>query len=270
MSGENTETRRYLLEISFDGTVYAGWQIQPNGVTIQQTLETTLTRLYGGNPIRVQGSSRTDAGVHALGFTACYTKPADIYIPEAKVKKALNQMLPDTILIRNVTQVEDDFHPRYAARAKAYTYVINRGEITPFNSRWNWQVYNCNKLPELRKALDHLVGTHDFSAFTVNRKDIDDPVRTIHRIDIDEFGDLLCISVIGNGFLYKMVRGIIGAAATVGYGKNPPEKMQAILDSQNRCEGEETAPPHGLFLIKVFFEENEWQNFKLVQPPFYF
>ncbi len=269
MSARDTEPRRYLLEVSFDGTNYAGWQIQPNGVTVQQVLQNTLTRLYAGNPVNVQGSSRTDAGVHALGFAVCFTAPPGIIIQDEKIMKALNSLLPRDIKIRSIRRVADDFHPRYGARGKAYTYVINRGDITPFNGDWSWQVQISNKRAEIRQALDYLAGTHDFSAFTVNRKDIIDPVRTIHRIDIDEFGNLLCITVIGNGFLYKMVRGIIGATVSVLRGKITPERIKDILESCDRTKGEETAPPHGLFLVKVFYKENEWRDFKLTQPPFH-
>ncbi len=259
----------WFMELAYDGTDYAGWQIQPNGLTIQQVLEEKLAIIYANQIIRTDSSGRTDAGVHALGQTVTFSAPGRPIVQDWKLYKALNRMLPQTIRIREVKEVDGEFHARFSAVGKAYTYVINRGIPNPFTDRWSWNIPEFTALHELHKATDCLCGEHDFSSFTVDRKEIDDAVRTIYRIDIHEFGDLVCMTFVGDGFLYKMIRSLMGTLAFVGTGKVKPAEVKEILESRKRTSAYDTAPAQGLFLMKVFYDEKSMKKFKLEKPPFW-
>jgi len=264
---ENTISRHVFMEIAYDGTDYHGWQFQPNAPSVQEKLQQVMTDLYGRQPITVHGSSRTDSGVHALGFAAHTTLPESPYIPFENLFKALNRRLPDSIKIRRLQVINDDFHARFDALGKAYTYVLNLGEKTPFLARYSWHLPQCTRLDAMRESLDILTGTHDFTSFAAEAERYDDPVRTIYRIDTQQFGQLLCITFVGNGFLYKMIRSIMGAITAVGMGKLSPEDIARILVSRQRTAHVETCPPQGLFLMKVFYDQVALQSFQLEKPP---
>jgi tRNA pseudouridine38-40 synthase len=265
---KDTVTRRFKMELSFDGTDFQGWQIQPDQPSIQQILQEKLSGLFGNFPVKLTGSSRTDAGVHAQGFAASFSAPESPYIPDEKLKTALNNMLPDSIHIKNIEQTDKEFHARYSALAKAYTYAINLGEETPFSSRWTWKWDKCNT-EALKAGAAHLVGKHDFAAYAVKSSQREDTVRIIYRIDVQQFNNILCLTFIGNGFLYKMIRSIMGTLASVAREKLPPKTVKDILESKDRSCGEPTSPPTGLFLMKVFYKDKEWEDFKINTPPFY-
>ena len=260
---------RLLLEISYDGGGYGGWQIQPNSPSVQQVLQEKLTKLFGGLPIHLIGASRTDAGVHAIGFAASFLTPDRPVIPPERLMTALNRQLPPAIRIRSLRPVPLDFHTRYDALGKAYTYVFNRGLDTPFAGRYSWRVRPGQDLDAMRECCAVLTGTHDFSSFVAERKNIDDAVRTIYSIDIQDFGQYRCVTFVGNGFLYKMVRCLIGTVEAVGRGKITPRDVARILEARDRTQAPETAPPWGLFLMKVFFDEAEIGAFRLEQVPFF-
>ncbi|OGV47698.1 MAG: tRNA pseudouridine(38-40) synthase TruA [Lentisphaerae bacterium GWF2_52_8] len=266
---ERSEAQQFRLDFCFDGTAYQGWQSQPHGLTVQDILQQRMSTLFGGVPIRLQGSSRTDSGVHALHFVASFLAPPSPYIPDWKIKKALNRLLPPDIRILEAAPAAADFNARFSALGKAYTYVINTGTESPFAGRWSWQLTQCAELDAMREALRQLEGTRDFSSFTVDRKEIGSAVRTIHRASLDQFGPFLCLSFIGDGFLYKMVRGMAATIAAVGLGRKSPSEIPLILAAQDRCKAEPTAPAQGLFLMKVFYEGDSWQDFKLEKLPFY-
>ncbi len=262
--------RTVKFEISYDGTAYHGWQRQPNGITVQQTLEERLSKLFGGVPIRVQGSSRTDAGVHALGLVASCRLPEHPFIPIWKIQKALNRLLPSDIRIRTIEEMPDSFNARFSAHAKSYVYVVNTGDINPFTCRYSWYLDDMvGHMDELKTAIGFLQGEHDFSTFTVDRGKIDDPVRHILKTDIVTFGPLVCFHFIGTGFLYKMVRSMAGALVFVGRGKLPPEAIREMLDARDRQKCKDTAPACGLFLKKVFYEPGLWQQDVIDKPPFW-
>lgn len=269
-SGETRPLKLFRMDLSFDGSDFQGWQIQKDAPTVQGLIQKRLSQLFGNYPIKLTGSSRTDAGVHAIGFVSSFFAPDSPYIPDWKVKDALNHLLPQSIRVKNVSYAPEGFHARYSALAKSYTYVINRGdEQSPFAAKWSWKLRNVEKLDELRKALDVITGTHDFSSFAVGRNEIDDPVRTIYRTDIDEFGDFLCLTFTGNGFLYKMVRSLVGSMAKVATSRLTADAVKKVLQCKDRSAAEPTCPPHGLFLMKVYYEENEWESFKLEKLPFH-
>lgn len=260
--------KRLAMEISFDGTAYQGWQVQPDNPTVQAVVANRLERLYKA-PITLHGSGRTDAGVHALGMLASFTPPPPPRVPDKQVTQALNRLLPNDIAVNWARPVADDFHARFSSRGKAYTYIIaRRQKCNPFTDRWVWRQPLWLDLDALRAAADFLVGKHDFSSFAVSGGKINNAVRTIHRIDIDEFGQYLCLSFVGDGFLYKMIRSIVGSLAPVADGRQTPDFIAHAMAAKSRSEAGETAPPTGLFLMKVFLEENEWRNFKLDAPPF--
>ncbi len=260
---------KLLLEISFDGTDYSGWQYQPHCISVQEVLQTRLTKLFAGLPVHLVGSSRTDAGVHACGSAASFAIPGRPYIPVAQLQKALNRLLPLAIRIRNITEVPLGFSARFDAKGKAYTYVLNTGVEHPFTGRYSWHLRRHIDIEKIKQAAPHLVGSHDFSSFVVERSKIDDAVRTIYRIDVQEFGQYHCLTFVGNGFLYKMIRCLTGALEAVGAGKIQPDDIKTILEAKQRIEAPETAPPHGLFLMKVFYDEEMMHQYRLKQLPFY-
>ena len=261
---------RVLLEISYDGSEYGGWQIQPNRLAVQEDMQNKLTKLYGGQFIHLIGASRTDAGVHAIGFAASFLTPVRPVIPLDKLQTALNRQLPPAIRIRSVREVPLDFHTRYDAIGKAYTYVINMGLETPFSARYSMlSAYNKLDAEKMRKAASYLVGTHDYSSFVAERKNIDDAVRTIYDVRVQDFGNFRCITFIGNGFLYKMVRNLVGTIYAAGNGTIQPEEAGTILKACDRTIAPDTAPAHGLFLMKVFFEPDDPRSFELKQVPFF-
>ena len=264
-----TPQGRFLLEIIYDGSGYSGWQIQPHRVAVQEVMQKTLTRLYGGTSIHLIGSSRTDAGVHALGFAASYLYPDFPRIPAEKVMAALNRLMPSDIRIASIREVPMEFHTRYDALGKAYTYVLNLGADSPFTARYSWRPGRPLDPEKIKEGAKHLVGTYDFSSFVVERSLIDDAVRTIYRIDVQQFGQYLCVTFVGNGFLYKMIRCLMGTLEAVGAGKILPEKVAVIRDAKDRTKAPETAPPHGLFLDKVFFDPAERESFRLTGVPFF-
>jgi len=261
--------KRLLMEISFDGQSYGGWQIQPDNLTVQELIQDTLVKLYDGKEIKLVGSSRTDAGVHAIAFAASFIAPAKPFIPLDKLKIALNGLLKKPISIRSITEVPMDFHVRFGAVGKAYTYVINIGEESPFSAHYSWTARWKLDINKMQEASKHLIGTHDFSSFVVNREDIDNAVRTIYDIDFQLFGSYLCITFVGNGFLYKMIRCLIGTLEAVGSGAISAEKVKKILEAKDRSKAPQTCPPHGLFLMKVFYDEAEIKKFKLKDVPFF-
>ena len=260
----------FKMELSFDGTAYHGWQRQPNGITVQEVIEEKLYRLFGEREfIRIQGSSRTDAGVHALGMVCSFSAPPSPYIPDWKLKKAMNRLLPDDIRVRSAEVVKDGFNARFDALAKSYVYVVNTGDINPFSGRYSWHMEDMTETDALREAVKHVEGRHDFSTFTVERGKIDDPVRTILRSEIITFGPLVCMYFLGTGFLYKMVRSMVGALMFVGRGRMTPDEFRGILLACDRAKCKDTAPARGLFLKQVFYEPDAWLDDLPSRPPFW-
>lgn len=259
---------RYLMEVMFDGTGFSGWQCQDNGRTVQEEVQKLLSKIYADLPIKVSGSSRTDAGVHAIGMAASFAAPLRPAIEREKLRLALNRMLPPDIRIRKIRAVPWDFSPRFNAVGKAYVYVLNLSEENPFSSNYSWQLRKYPDLDAMREAAAYLTGTHDFSSFVVDRSKIDEAVRTIYRIEFERFGNYLCISYVGNSFLYKMIRCLTGLLVEIGLGDLGPHDAKAILNARDRKCAPQTAPPHGLFLMKVFFDEEEIQKWQLRRVPF--
>ena len=260
---------KYLLEIAFSGENYSGWQCQPEKVTVQGVIETKLSLLYN-TKISVRGVGRTDAGVHALGMTLSFRLPSSPFIPAENLKKALNSILPFDIFVKKIYGISDpDFDPRFDALGKAYTYVLAKENIGPFLNRYSWQVPYEFNIADLIKGSKYLIGTHDFSSFAVAlNKTGKNPVRSIYRIDINDFGRFVCITIVGKSFLYKMVRSIAGTLVQCASKNRSFEDVESILSARKRSAGCKTAPANGLFLMKVFYSQEELDDFKLTKLPF--
>lgn len=242
---------RVRLTVAYDGTGYHGWQLQDNGITIESELNRCLSELLG-EPVRVIGASRTDAGVHALGNIAVFDTKSRI--PPEKISYALNQWLPEDIRIQRSEEVAPDWHPRRCASRKTYEYRIYRGEFPMSVKRlYSYFLYCRLDLERMREAAGFLEGEHDFKSFCQAGSQAESTVRTIYRLQVEEQGADLVIRVCGSGFLYNMVRIIAGTLIEVGQGRREPGSMTAVLEAGNRSAAGATAPAHGLTLVKYEF-----------------
>lgn len=243
--------KRVLLIISYDGTAYHGWQIQPNGITVQQTLQEALEKLFG-RKTGATGCSRTDAGVHAKEF--CCHIDCDDNIPEQAFLKGLNAILPSDIAVKAVREVENNFHARYNAKGKEYVYYINNSTFKdPFLSRYSWNIERALDIEKINSFCKKVVGTHDFYAFSSSGRTVEDTVRTVSSCYAEKKGDMIELHITANGFLYNMVRIITGTAVEVSDGRIAIDDIEEIFRSRNRDMAGITAPPMGLFLKKVFY-----------------
>jgi len=248
---------KFKLVIAYDGTNYEGWQTQKTGTGVQQILENALAKLFAGKPA-VEGSSRTDAGVHALGMTAHFTAPAGgIQMPLRKFPLALNAWLPEDIRVLSVARAPEDFHARFDAVRKQYRYFIwNRAAMNPLMRQRAWHVPRKLDLKRMRAAAGLFLGKHDFRSFAANSGyKRENTVRTIVRCDVKKSGGQITLIIEGDGFLYKMCRGIVGTIAQAGLGKFPPEEIKTMLAKRDRRMAGMTAPAHGLVLWKVFYRK---------------
>lgn len=249
-----------LLE--YDGSAYAGWQIQPNGPSVQGELEQALSRI-SGDRVKVIGAGRTDAGVHALGQVAAFRTGSRL--EPGVLMRALNAGTPSDIRVLALERAPDDFHPRFSAKGKRYVYFIqNQPFSSVFLGPWAWRVPAHLDLSAMRKALSGLIGRHDFSCFRASGCASKSPIRTISKAEVelidnpDFFGfkldvPLIRILVEGDGFLRHMVRNIAGLAVEVGRGRTAPGDVDAIRRSGDRRLSGPTAPAHGLFLESVIY-----------------
>ncbi|MDD4932734.1 MAG: tRNA pseudouridine(38-40) synthase TruA [Methylacidiphilaceae bacterium] len=242
----------YRLELSYVGSGFSGWQRQKGKPSIQEALESAVERIWGRTVV-VTGASRTDAGVHALRQAASFAAPRKL--APAELVRALNYHLPGSIRIRGVKLVDPGFHARFAARAKTYEYrVWNHAVLDPFLADRVWHVPSPLALPAMREAGELFVGTKDFSAFATNSgRTYSSTVRTISDLALCRRGPSVRIQVTGDGFLYHMVRNIVGALVRVGRGRLSREELQAILQSRDRKRAPGSAPPWGLYLLRVHY-----------------
>lgn len=244
--------RTYKLTIAYDGTAYKGWQRQETtDKTIQGVLEQVLTRIVGF-PIQIDGSGRTDGGVHAGGQTASFKLPGKI--EEEVLREKLNQELPVDICILKLQLVPNAFHARYSAKAKRYEYRLDlREKPDVFTRRYTYHFPYVLDVEAMRKAAGNLIGTYDFTSFC-DKKEEDGNTRSIYEITIRQEKDKLFISYYGNGFLYHMVRILTGTLLMVGKGTFAPEEMKAILAAKERGRAGFLAPARGLFLQEVYYK----------------
>ena len=245
--------RNIKLIIEYDGTNYSGWQAQKNASSIQQTIQDAIEKITGCRP-ELHGSGRTDAGVHARGQVANFL--IDSKIKAERFAFALNAVLPEDIVIKSSCEMDMDFHARFSAVGKQYSYhIINSRQRTALHRHYAHYVNYCEKLDlsEMRMACGHLIGTHDFEAFMAQGSSIKDTVRTIYDIKLVQDEDLIKLIYHGNGFLYNMVRILSGTILYCGIGKINTKDIPAIIASKDRTSAGITLPPHGLYLEKVFY-----------------
>ena len=263
--------KRIKLTISYDGTNYVGWQVQKNGIAVEEVINKQLSKLLNDD-ITIVGASRTDSGVHALGNVAIFD--TNTRIPSGKIALALNQSLPDDIKIVKSEEVSAEFHPRYTDCTKTYQYNILNSRVNfPLQRLYTDYVYYELDVEKMRRAAEYLIGEHDFKAFSSAGGQQKSSIRTIYNIDLSfeylnlpdganpskrkeaENGDflpkLVHITISGNGFLYNMVRIIAGTLEKVGMGIYPPEHVKEILDSCDRRLSAPKAPARGLTLLKI-------------------
>lgn len=245
--------KRIKLEIAYDGTAYCGWQLQPGKLTVEEVLNKALTKLFEED-ILVIGASRTDSGVHARGNVAVFDTTSRM--PADKICPALNQRLPDDIRVQTSIEVASDFHPRRVKNRKTYEYrILNRKVAMPIERLYSDYQYCDFNIAAMQKAAVYLIGEHDFKSFCSVKTHALDTIRTIYQLEITKSEDIIKISITGNGFLYNMVRIIVGTLIKVGRGAISPEKMPEILKGCNRGLAGPTAHANGLTLIHIEYEQ---------------
>lgn len=241
--------KRVKLTVAYDGTNYCGWQVQPNGITVQEVLNQCLSEFTGEN-IETIGASRTDAGVHALGNVVVFD--TEMRMPGDKFSFALNQRLPEDIRIQKSEEVDADFHPRYVKSQKTYEYrILNCRFPIPTERFYSHFTYIPLDVDKMKEAASYLIGEHDFKSFCGTGAQVKTTVRTVKEIQIEKSGDRITIRITGEGFLYNMVRIIAGTLMDIGGGLYSPEKMKKILEAKDRKKAGPTAPARGLTLMKI-------------------
>lgn len=245
--------RRLKATISYDGTQFSGYQVQPGERTVQLEIETVLTKMHKGEKVHVTASGRTDAKVHATGQVIHFD--TSLSIPTDRYRKALNVQLPGDIRVLQVEEVSQDFHARFSVTGKRYRYIWNCEEIQgPF--RRFYSVETNGVKPDVQKMQDaaqYIIGTHDFSSFCAANTDVVNKVRTVQSLQFIWQDEELHMVIEGKGFLYNMVRIIAGTLWEVGVGKREISNVEAVIVAQDRSKAGKTAPAHGLYLEKVFY-----------------
>ncbi len=241
--------RQIALTVQYDGTDYSGFQIQRGAPTLQAELQKCLSEVLQ-HRIEVTGAGRTDAGVHALGQVV--TLRTSNPIPEVALIEATNNVLPSAISVLECVEVPDEFHASHSARGKLYSYrILNRELRSPFINRFAWHVREALDEDLMLEAGRHLLGEHDFAAFAAAGSSAKTTVRKLFRLSVEREGDLIECRIGGNGFLYKMVRNIVGTLVDVGRSALSPADVGEILDGCDRSKASPTAPPQGLCLVRV-------------------
>ena len=244
--------KRVRLFVAYDGTNYCGWQIQPNGITIEEKLNKSLQNLTG-EEIHIIGASRTDSGVHALGNVAVFDTNSSI--PSERFAYALNQRLPEDIVVVRSDEVPLQWHPRHQDEiTKTYEYHIYNAKVpNPLKNRYSAFVSFPLNVEQMRKGAEFIRGEHDFASFCNVRTNASDTIRNVYDICITREGADITIRVTGNGFLYNMVRIIAGTLIRVGRGFYEPEKIKEILEAKKHTSEGVTAPPNGLVLVEIVY-----------------
>jgi tRNA pseudouridine38-40 synthase len=264
--------RNIRLTLAYEGTAYVGWQIQPNGRSVQAVLEQAIQRLTN-EPVKVIAAGRTDSGVHALGQVANFHTSRSI--PCTKLRSGLQTFLPDDVVVLEAREVDPKFHATYSAKWKRYRYVIFNGSVLPpFLRNFVWQHHARLDVSAMHAAAQVLLGKHDFRCFESQFPNKATSVRTIQEISVDRYAgwpvwtqtgslhrsdgggrDFIWLDVVADGFLYNMVRAIVGTLVKVGRGLWTADDVRRILENQDRGQAGETAPARGLYLVHVAYED---------------
>ena len=248
---------KFKLTIAYDGGGYEGWQVQKTGTGVQEKVEAALAHLFPSHP-RVHSSSRTDTGVHALGMVAHFEAPrGELRMPVGKLAVAINAWLPADVRVQAAVRARREFHARFDAAGKQYRYFVwNHPAMNPLLRHSAWHVTRALDMRAIQAAAPLLVGRHDFRSFAANPGYArESTVRTLSRMTVQRRGALLTFIIEGDGFLYKMCRGLVGTLVQVGLGKIPPAEVATILAQKNRRVAGMTAPAHGLVLWKVSYRK---------------
>ena len=246
---------RYKATISYDGTLFAGFQRQPHARSVQEEIEKTLTRLNQGNPVTIHGAGRTDAGVHALGQVIHFDLPQPR--DEEKLRFALDTQTPEDIDFIRVEQVADDFHSRYKKHSKTYEFIVDYGRPkNPMMRHYATPYPYPLDVAKMQVAIQKLEGTHDFTGFTASGTSVEDKVRTITEARLVEDAEhhRLVFTFSGNGFLYKQIRNMVGTLLKIGNDRMPIEQIDLILEKKDRNLAGPTAAPNGLYLKEIRYE----------------
>lgn len=242
---------QYLLTLAYDGTHFAGFQVQKNARTVQSTMQDAIETIYGDR-LPVVGCSRTDAGVHARDYKLTFA--ASPRLSPERIPAALNAHLPEDIAVRSAELVPDDFHVRHDVYEKEYEYVIcNTPHRDPFTVHTALHYRRPIDAALLDCAAQHVLGTHDFRAFMASGSDIADTTRTVRSVSVIRDGNFVKLRIAADGFLYNMVRIFVGTMLSVNEGKLTPDDIPAVIDSRDRKNAGITVPPHGLYLNRVVF-----------------
>lgn len=244
--------RNLQLRLSYDGKHYHGWQVQDNALTVQEVFQDALTKVLGTCP-DIKGCSRTDSGVHALDY--CVSLKTDHSIPAQRLVRALNHFLPPDIAVYSCEEVDDVFHARYSCTGKEYIYKIwNHPIRDPFGDGYMLHYWYHLDETVLNEAAKHYIGRHDFTSFcTLDSRDKGDLTRTVTKAEVTRDGDMVTFTVAADGFLYNMVRIMVGTLLRVAQGKFQPDDIPKILEAKDRTAAGPTAPPWGLYLNQVFY-----------------
>lgn len=253
--------RSWKVTVQYDGTKYQGWQIQPDFPTVQEEIQKVLKGIYQ-SAIQIDGSGRTDAGVHGLGQVFSFKETREVKFTEKSFTIALNSLLPPDIKILEAEIVPDDFHARFSAVGKTYIYVIETSNRSnPFWRHYSWNRRNKMDLGVLEEAIKKFEGEHDFSGFTVKNKDLKgSAVRKIFKTEIAAKDSLIFLRFTGSGFLYKMVRALTGQTVEIGSKLETLDKIDSLLQSGCRLRAAKTAPPQGLFLAEVYYDTKKMES----------
>ena len=249
---------KFKLTIAYDGTAYEGWQVQKIGTGVQQIVETALAKLFASAP-RLHSSSRTDTGVHALGMVAHFEIPrAEFKMTVRKLALAINAWLPEDVRVVSAACAKEKFHARFDAGGKQYRYFVwNHPAMNPLLRKTAWHVPRKLDLEAMRAAAKLFVGRHDFQSFSANPGyEKQTTVRRLTRCDVKKSGAQFAFIIEGDGFLYKMCRGIVGTIVQAGLGKFPPGEIKTMLAKADRRAAGMSAPAHGLVLWKVFYSKS--------------
>lgn len=245
--------KRMKATIAYDGSGFAGYQVQPNSRTVQQELMKVLETIHKGQIVQVVASGRTDARVHATGQVIHFD--TNLTIPVTGWLKALNVLLPEDIRVLTIEETDSSFHARYHTSGKTYRYKWDRSPvISPFTRNFMVHTKQRPNVEAMRRAAEAVLGTHDFSSFCAANTGVVDKVRTVRRLDFEEHGEELHMVIEGSGFLYNMVRIIAGTLMEIGLGRRAVDEMAGIIAAADRNEAGKTAAAHGLYLEQVKYE----------------
>ena len=241
--------RRLLITIQYDGRNYHGWQVQKNAVTVQEVFQNAVEKVFGER-LDVKGCSRTDSGVHANMY--CLSIDTDMNIQPDNVVTALNGFLPKDIAVKACMEVSSDFHPRYSVKSKEYLYIVNTDEIRDaFLADYSYYYRRKIDAEYLNAEAKAFIGSHDFRGFCSAKSDVEDTVRNVKSFDVIREGNMVYFKVSADGFLYNMVRIMVGTLLFVNEGKIKEGELGEIIASKDRKRAGKTAPPQGLYLNKV-------------------